>query len=415
MIEYAINMLALLPGGYFAMRWIRAEKLYVFGVPVVACLIYTAAVIYLPWRWLLPVLPYLALAMAVELPVLFEEKYRKNFADGFFFAFATTAMAKVLLSFMEYTAAPFMGYEAPFREFFAVIAYGFWLALVFFLGRFFPKTNWLHREELTKEDMAKVYPLLFTWCLALVSAAMAARAEIYLTIVALFAYLAGLLLLCFYLLKENQDEQVQQLQESLDNLREYMYTIRTQRHDYNFHVHTIRGLLENQKYQECLDYMEDMVSESVEMNELMQIKDPAVSAEIYAFSVLAASKGIRLQVEVLTDFSKISTTPYETNKVIGNMLQNALDECEKLSDLSYGIHLTIYKKGEYCLIRVSNKLSEESRQQEIVRGKSSKGGNHEGIGVVSISLLVSKYKGVVYHTVAEDIFTCIAKIPFRVL
>ena len=113
--------------------------------------------------------------------------------------------------------------------------------------------------------------------------------------------------------------------------------IRSQRHDYNFHVQTLHGLLLRKDYDACEKYLEELLADSVRMNRILPLADAAVSALLLSFQSRAAAQGIGLQIDIENDLSQIATNVYETNKIIGNLLQNAIDETERLKDKSYRI------------------------------------------------------------------------------
>ena len=102
--------------------------------------------------------------------------------------------------------------------------------------------------------------------------------------------------------------------------------------------------------------------------------------------------------------------PGNSRQNAGNLLQNALDETELLSDKSYGIHLSILKRGEFCIIRVSNRTRSNAPMARYQVGISSKAG-HEGIGIASIRHLALRYGGAVYSRMEGDIIHFVAKIP----
>ena len=136
----------------------------------------------------------------------------------------------------------------------------------------------------------------------------------------------------------------------------------------------------------------------------------AVSSLILSFRSRAAQEGIQLEISVENDLSQIATNVYETNKIIGNLLQNALDETQQLKDRSYGIHLSILKRGEFCMIHVSNRAASNQPMAEYRYGKSKKA-SHEGIGIASIQALAQRYGGMVYFRMEGDIIHFVAKIP----
>lgn len=201
-------------------------------------------------------------------------------------------------------------------------------------------------------------------------------------------------------------------------MQTFMNVIRSQRHDYNFHVQALSGLIESGDMEACRQYIRNLKKDSIAMNTVLPIKDPAIAALIHSFRTTALEDGIELHLDIQNDLSCVVTSVYETNKIIGNLLQNAIDEVRTHKDKSFGIHLYIIKRGENCIIHVANKLSlgEDEAQaylQEMYRPGHSTKANHEGIGLSSIQNLLQRYRGVVYSRLDGDVLHCVAKIPIR--
>jgi len=204
-------------------------------------------------------------------------------------------------------------------------------------------------------------------------------------------------------------------QQYRGEMQSFLNVIRSQRHDYNFHVQTIAGLIRANKIDECKKYVTALEEDFSRMNEVLPVQDPAISAMIHNFQALAAREGIQLRTDIETDLVQIATNVYETNKIIGNLLQNAIDETVTHRDKSYGIELTILKRGEYCVIRVSNALEDKTVSAEELgriyqQGYTTKQG-HEGVGLSSIRLLAARYHGTIYTQLEENIISFVAKIP----
>ena len=206
----------------------------------------------------------------------------------------------------------------------------------------------------------------------------------------------------------------QQYREEMEN---FMNVIRSQRHDYNFHVQTIAGLIHGGKIKECVDYVDALERDAAAMNAVLPIKDAAISALIHNFQILAGREGIRLYIDIQNDLSQISTNVYETNKIISNLLQNALDETMTHTDKSYGIHLSVLKRGEYCVIRVSNAVQKKMDDPSMLgriyqQGYSTKQG-HDGVGLSSIKTLAARYGGMIYTQVEDQVIHFVARIPIN--
>lgn len=113
--------------------------------------------------------------------------------------------------------------------------------------------------------------------------------------------------------------------------------------------------------------------------------------------------------------SLISTNVYETNKIIGNLLQNAIDEVKHQEDKSYGIWLSIIRRHEYCVIRVSNQVEREMLDANWIgqiyrQGYTTKQG-HDGVGLSSVQQLVRRYKGVMDTRLEGTIIHFVVRIP----
>lgn len=229
-----------------------------------------------------------------------------------------------------------------------------------------------------------------------------------------FAFFGGLKLICLVVLNRKEKRAVLVEKQYRDEMQTYMSVIRSQRHDYNFHVQTLHGLLLRKDYEACEKYLNELLKDSIEMNQILPLQDAAISALILSFKNKAAQSGIGMEISIENNLSQIATNVYETNKVIGNLLQNAIDETERVADKSYGIRLSIIKRGEFCMINVSNRVSRANPMETYQVGHSSKEG-HEGIGIASIQALASKYGGAVYARVEGDIIYFAAKLPLRLI
>ena len=200
-------------------------------------------------------------------------------------------------------------------------------------------------------------------------------------------------------------------------MQSFLNVIRSQRHDYNFHVQTIAGLIREGKIQECGEYVRALEEDVSRMNAVLPIQDPAISAMIHNFQLLAAREDIELHIDIRNDLSQIATGVYETNKILSNLLQNAIDETASHRDKSFGIELTVLKRGEYCVLRVSNALEDRRPTAEELgriyrQGYTTKQG-HEGVGLSSVRLLASRWGGTVFTQLEGNIIHFIAKIPIN--
>ncbi|GGH50224.1 hypothetical protein GCM10008014_15180 [Paenibacillus silvae] len=173
-------------------------------------------------------------------------------------------------------------------------------------------------------------------------------------------------------------------------------------------------MLENNKYKECKDYILTMVHDVSVVNDVLPLSEPAVSALLSTFNEIAVMKNIKLDIMIHYNLEQMPCSVYETNKIIGNLLQNAIDEVDHYDDDSRWIGIMILKRNNNNVIKVSNKLD---RDIEELKGIFNSGFTtkeaHEGIGLSTVQRIVNKYKGTIHFELEEDLIHFIVKVPFR--
>ena len=255
--------------------------------------------------------------------------------------------------------------------------------------------------------LAAVFPFIPAADIASVIAKILAAVSLF------WAGLAVITLLAAY---DQKREQSSAEGEYREDMTTFMNVVRSQRHDYNLHVQTVAGLIAQQKWDECRDYVDALVQDTAGLNAILPIREPAIASLIGYYRALAAKRGYTLSIDVRDDMSRVRTNTYETNKIIGNLLQNAFDELEAQGERGDGhIDLAIFKRGEDCLIRVSNSVLDSaaatsSGETMFRQGYTTKDG-HEGVGLSSIRALARRVGGEVTAWVEGGTIHFVASIP----
>ena len=297
------------------------------------------------------------------------------------------------------------------------------IGMLLLLYKSFPEKDWRSafdrkEEQGLKLRLSYMYLLPAFVCVFLFAAGwMLLRNNVYSVFIAVLESVLYWLMVIILILMPayaQKNTAVSAEQEYRAEMQSFMNVIRSQRHDYNFHVQTISGLIRQGKIDECLKYVNALEEDSAIMNAILPVKDPAIAALIHNFQIMAVREGIRLDVDIRYDLSQIATNVYETNKIISNLLQNAIDETVTHEDKSYGIHLAILKRGEFCVIRVSNAILQTPSKEELgalyQQGYTTKKG-HDGVGLSSLKTLVSKYHGAIYTETEDNVIRFVARVP----
>lgn len=230
-------------------------------------------------------------------------------------------------------------------------------------------------------------------------------------------FASAIVLIILFVLRQLAFTAVQRIEAIIDKqyqseLLNFMQIIRSQRHDFNFHIQAISGMIEQGRYSECTDYVRSMVKTTTAMNDMLPLHDPAVSAMINSFREMAAQKDVELQIAISNDLQQVSCTVYEINTIIGNLIQNAMDELEQNKDLQPWISVLILKRGGNHIIKITNPChqAEETIRNCFNPGFTTKQA-HEGIGLTTVMRIVTKYHGAVFTEFDDGLISFIAQIP----
>ena len=197
--------------------------------------------------------------------------------------------------------------------------------------------------------------------------------------------------------------------------RNYMNTIRSQRHDFNLHLHAISGLINSAEYEKCNDYIQKLVSDANAVNDIMPVSDAVVGSMLYNMREEARRCGSDIIYHITYDMEDILCNGFECNKIIGNLLQNAIDALQTQEDKDYGIHLKIFKRRGNTVISTENRFvgSPDKIACVFEPGYSTKK-DHDGIGLSMVLQTAERYGGRVYPEFEEDKIRFVVNIPNKV-
>lgn len=197
--------------------------------------------------------------------------------------------------------------------------------------------------------------------------------------------------------------------------RDYMNTIRAQRHDFNLHLQAMTGLISSGRYEECQAYIERLNAEAADVNDIMPVHDAAIGSMLYNMREEARRRGSDIVYNITYDMRGVLCNGFECIKIIGNLLRNAIDALHTQEDLAYGIRLDIFRRRGNVVIRTENRFTgdPDSVARAFAAGYSTKTG-HEGIGLSMVRRTVEKYGGRVYSEFGEDTIRFVVNLPDKV-
>lgn len=233
------------------------------------------------------------------------------------------------------------------------------------------------------------------------------RHPVFLAVVPLLAllfYTGGYLTILFQqemaVLREEQAaafverRQVQAIRARIQEAEQFYSRIRRIRHETRGHLNNLKGMLHNGEYACAEDYILRM-DESMGGFELtLRTGNPVTDVIVNDKRQQCEDQGIPFR----TDFhypDSGSFDAFDVGIVLQNLLQNALEACEKVSEGERFISLAGRRKGRFLLIEVKNSFAGDlvwGADGLPVTDKKTDVSMH-GIGLSSVRRIAEKYMG----------------------
>lgn len=199
----------------------------------------------------------------------------------------------------------------------------------------------------------------------------------------------------------NDKTEIMQLSDELSGTKNVLDSLRFFNHEYMNKLHVILGYLQIGQTQQAMDFImnSSLVSSQAIREAAAQIRVSKLCALIVGKMMRAAELGIRLTVQpdsiCMENDLLLPVQEYVT--IIGNLLENAIEELSQKEEDPREIHLGIYCRTDCNVILCEDTgrgIDPAIRDTIFVKGVSSKGSGR-GIGLYAIHELVERYRGTI--------------------
>lgn len=219
------------------------------------------------------------------------------------------------------------------------------------------------------------------------------------TVTILITFLLMILMLFFiFRLIQVQKESVTRDSENLfmGEVEKLLLSIRGQRHDHMNHLHVIANLLSSEKYNEAASYLKDL-STDIEMDySLLKLDQSSLIALLQAKREYALANHVQLEIAVKHSISRIPLKSYELIQVVGNLIDNALEEEIVSTSKDKKIVITIddlYDSIAVFSVNNLNSFIDSSQKLELFQEGFSGKNYHNGLGLPTVVNILNKYHG----------------------
>lgn len=184
-------------------------------------------------------------------------------------------------------------------------------------------------------------------------------------------------------------------------------------HDLHNHIGTLRQFLSHEKYQEAIQYLDELQEPIREMTDTVWTGDETVDYLLNSKTAIAAEKQILFEAQV--EFPRhTNIRSADLCAILGNLLDNAIEAAGKMSVPEQRIvFLTIRRINQMLVIKVENSYAEVAKRENgQLQTTKTETGLH-GWGLKSAQTAAEKYDGTIRTTYDEKHFRAVATLSYR--
>lgn len=241
---------------------------------------------------------------------------------------------------------------------------------------------------------------------------------LFITILSVMSLIVYSFISIFSLLKTTKLEETTQ---SLEKAQLYNKTLnllhdnlRTFRHEYANTMQAIGGYISNNDIEGLKIYYKSIEKEYRNLNNLTAlspklISDSGLYSLIASKYLLAEEAGITFNVNICVDFNHINASPYVLTRILGILLDNAIDASKNSKEKEISFEVTGFSKNANIkkhVISIFNTYSNKDVDLDRIRekgytSKTEEEGSH-GLGLWEVNKILKKSKNLNLHTDKND-------------
>lgn len=199
------------------------------------------------------------------------------------------------------------------------------------------------------------------------------------------------------------------LEKQVQEVQNMYQTMRAWRHDYHNHLQAMKAYVQMGEIQKLEQYLKLLEQDLDGIDKLIESGNVNLDAILNSKISLAESCGIHVEYKA-TCPSDLPISDIDLCALIGNLLDNAVEACEKQKEEENPfIRLYIGTLKKQLYISVVNSTNEVTKKldSEYV---SKKRGNH-GFGLMRINMMVEKYEGYINRQNEPGVFVTEVMLP----
>lgn len=173
-------------------------------------------------------------------------------------------------------------------------------------------------------------------------------------------------------------------------------------HDLRHHLNTVLGLSQQKNNEKIEKYISELLGNRLSISEILHCENDAVNAILGYYANICKQEGIDFIIETMVP-QDLEIDETDLCVVFGNILENALEACRRITFGEKIIKLSSQFIGNKLFITVDNRFTGDIRLKNGVY-LSQKRNEEPGIGVISVVAIAKKYAGEASFKAVDQIF-----------
>lgn len=180
------------------------------------------------------------------------------------------------------------------------------------------------------------------------------------------------------------------------------------KHDFDNVIHTMDGFVQANDLAGLQNYYNSlkthcMTIKNVELLNPNSINNPGIYNLLVTKYQKACDENINMNFEFFIDFSIIHLTLYEFSKILGILLDNAIEAAKECEDKTINVCFREARKNNVQIIIIENTYLDKNIDTEKIFEKNFSGKkDHSGIGLWEIKQIIKHHPNIVLHTTKTD-------------
>lgn len=225
------------------------------------------------------------------------------------------------------------------------------------------------------------------------------------TIFALIVYAVIFRVMSYIRRQQEEYRNADRMLESYRNQAENNELIHEIHHEIKHHLNALSVYLEQKDYDGAKQYLKEFAEDTERLPATTYTAHPLINSILTEFAGRAKIEGIEIEYDIIVG-SKLNMDDVDLCRMLANILENAVEGCEKVPQAQRFIRFKLHSKGNFLYLNCENSCNESSLKRNNGRYiTTKKDKNSHGFGLRIIGKISEKYNGILTTRVKNSVFT----------